>query len=205
MHSPRSAVFMNGASVSSTPIIYLARHATPDWHRTDIRYDVAPGPGLVPQGEAEAAQLGEFLRSVGVKRIVASPLVRTRRTAEIAGAIAGAHVAIDDAVREYSRDENDESVYARFFPSLRALFEETLTTGPIAIVTHGGPVRVMLERLGLDRDELWHYRRQFDHQNPLAPAAAWEITRPAPDQPWWMRMAFSPAPYVEYLPAVHYA
>lgn len=205
MSTPQRAVYMNGAAASNTPAIYLARHATPDWHRTDIRYDVAPGPELTPQGEAEAAQLGDFLRRVGVRRIVASPLVRTRATAEIAGAIAGAHVTIDEAVREYSREENDQSVYERIFPSLQALFEASAATGPVAIVTHGGPIRVLLERLGLDRDELWHYRRQFDHQNPLPPAAVWELTRPSADQPWQMRMVFSPTPYVEYLPAVHYA
>jgi hypothetical protein len=62
----------------------------------------------------------------------------------------------------------------------------------------------MLERLGANRDELWHYRRQFDHQNPLAPAAAWELTRADDEQPWQMRMVFSPTPYAEYLPAVHH-
>lgn len=205
MSTPPRAVYMNGASASVTPIVYLARHATPDWHRTDIRYDVAPGPDLVPQGEAEAAQLGDFLHRAGVTRIVASPLVRTRRTAEIAGAIAGAPVIIDDAVREYSREENDQLVYARFLPALSTLLAEAAFTGPVAIVTHGGPIRVMLENLGLDRNELWHYRRQFDHQNPLPPAAVWELTHPLPDQPWQMRMVFSPTPYVEYLPTVHYA
>lgn len=199
-----SAVLMNGASGSTSPVLYLARHATPDWHRTDIRYDIAPGPDLVPQGEAEAAQLGEFLRRAGVMRIVASPLVRTRRTAEIAGAIAGAPVEIDNAVTEYSNADNDQVVYARFGPRFETLFAEAAAHGPIAIVTHGGPVRVMLERLGLDRDELWHYRRQFDHQNPLAPAAAWELTRASAGQPWQMRMAFSPTPYSEYLPVVHH-
>ncbi len=198
------AILMNGATDFTSPVLYLARHATPDWNRTDIRYDVAPGPDLIPQGEAEAAQLGEFFRRAGVTHIVASPLVRTRRTAEIAAAIAGVPVTIDDAVREYSREENDQIVYERFHPRLHALFAEAAIKGPVAIITHGGPVRVMLERLGLDREELWHYRRQFDHQNPLAPAAAWALTRPAADQPWQMRVAFSPTPYVEYLPAVHY-
>ena len=203
MQTPQTAVLMNGAPVIDAPVIYLARHATPDWTRNDIRYDVPPGPDLVPQGEAEAAQLGEFLRRAGVTHLVASPLVRTRRTAEIAGAIAGATVVIDDAVTEYSHQDNDQIVYDRFWPRFETLFAETASS-PIAIVTHGGPVRVMLERLGLDRDHLWHYRRQFDHQNPLAPAAAWELTRTAAGQPWQMRMAFSPTPYVEYLPAVRY-
>lgn len=204
MIATQSAALMNGTPVMTAPVVYLARHATPDWNRKDIRYDVAPGPDLVPQGEAEAAQLGEFLRRAGVTRLVASPLVRTRRTAEIAGAIAGAPVEIDNAVTEYSHEDNDPIVYARFWPRFEALFAEAAAHGPIAIVTHGGPVRVMLERLGANRDELWHYRRQFDHQNPLAPAAAWELTRASADQPWQMRMAFSPTPYVEYLPAVHH-
>jgi len=197
-----SNVLMNGSSVATPPVLYLARHATPDWNRKDIRYDVAPGPDLIPQGEEEAAQLGVFLRDAGVTRIVASPLVRTHRTAQIAGAIAEAPVTIDEAVREYSREENDQIVFDRFHSRLAALFREAANQGPIAIVTHGGPVRVLLERFGIDRDQLWHYRRQFDHQNPLAPAAAWELTRAAPDAAWHMRLAFSPTPFAEYLPAV---
>jgi broad specificity phosphatase PhoE len=205
MIAAHSAVYMNGRSDPTSPVLYLARHATPDWHRTDIRYDIVPGPDLVAQGEAEAARLGEFLRRAGVTRIIASPLVRAHRTAEIAGAIAGAHVTIDEAVREYSHEENDQIVYDRFLPQFDAIFKAAAETGPIAIVTHGGPARVMLDRLGLDHAELWHYRRQFDHQNPLPPAGAWEVTRPAADQPWQMRFAFSPTPYVEYLPTVHHA
>ena len=66
----------------TTPIIYLARHATPDWSRTDLPYHLLPGPPLVPQGEAEAAELGRFLREAGVSRLYTSPLERARRTAE---------------------------------------------------------------------------------------------------------------------------
>lgn len=185
-------------------VIYLARHATPDWNRRDIRYDVVPGPDLVPQGEAEAAQLGEFLRSAGVTRIYASPLVRTHRTAEIAGAIAGAQVTVEEAIREMMREENDDGVFARCFPLLEMLINDTPPNRPLALVTHGGPVRVMLERLGLPSDEIWHYRRQFDHQNPLPPAAAWELTRPATGSTWSMRFAFSPTPYTEYSPSTRY-
>lgn len=203
MESPKSAVFLNGAPVLPQPVLYLARHATPDWNRKDIRYDIPPGPDLVAQGEQEATRLGDFLRDAGVRRIFASPLVRTRRTAEIAGAIAGASVTIDDAIREYTREENDQLVYERLLPRVETLFAEAIAAGPIAIVTHGGPVRVMLERLGLGSDELWHYRRQFDHQNPLPPAAAWKLTQG--NNAWRMDFAFSPTPYTDYLPAVSYA
>ncbi|MEJ5249369.1 histidine phosphatase family protein [Caldilinea sp.] len=190
---------------SSRPVtIYLARHATPDWNRKDIRYDVAPGPDLIPQGEQEAEKLGEFLRNAGVTRIIASPLVRTRRTAEIASAVAGIPVTVEEAVREYSREENDDVVFARFLPALEAAAALAGQEGPVAIVTHGGPIRVMLERFGADPDLLWHYRRQFDHQNPLPPAAAWELTRRCSDQPWGMRLAFAPTPFVEHSSVVSY-
>lgn len=204
MDSTKAAALINGAPDPTSPLIYLARHATPDWNRKDIRYDIPPGPDLIAQGEEEAARLGEFLRSAGVRRIVASPLVRTRRTAESAGSIAGASIAIDDAVREYTCEENDQLVYERLLPRVETLIAEAAATGPIAIVTHGGPVRVMLERLGLDHDELWHYRRQFDHQNPMPPAAAWTLTRTG-NAGWRMHFAFSPTPFTEYLPAVSYA
>ncbi|MFN3332154.1 MAG: histidine phosphatase family protein, partial [Caldilinea sp.] len=98
MFATRSTVLINSAHALTAPVIYLARHATPDWNRKDIRYDVAPGPDLVPQGEEEAIKLGEFLHAVGVTQIVASPLVRTQRTAEIAGAVAGIPVVIDATV-----------------------------------------------------------------------------------------------------------
>jgi len=193
----QNAAHMNGAPVLNTPPIYLARHATPDWSRKDIRYDVEPGPDLIRQGEEEAAKLGEFLRTAGVTCIYASPLVRTRRTAEIAGAVAGIPVVINNAVREYTREENDQLVFARLQPILDELTQRASAEGPFAIVTHGGPVRVMLERLGVDRDELWHYRRQFDHQNPLPPAAAWELTHVG-NKVWQMRLAFSPTPFTAY-------
>ena len=37
--------------------------------RTDIRYDIPPGPPLTAQGEAEASKLGEFLKNAGVSKI----------------------------------------------------------------------------------------------------------------------------------------
>ena len=57
---------------------------------------------------------------------------------------------------------------------------------------------------GLPSAEIWHYRRQFDHQNPLPPAAAWEVTRPSAGGDWSMRLAFSPTPFTDYLPATRY-
>src|SRR5512139_431240 len=101
----------NGMLSWRQPIVFLARHGTPDWNMTSIRYDIPPGPPLVPQGEEEAAKLGKFLKSQNVQLVYASPLVRARRTAEIAAEIAGAQIEVVDAVAEYRREENDAQVF----------------------------------------------------------------------------------------------
>ena len=190
--------------MSNTPTIYLARHATPDWDRKDIRYDAPPGPPLVAQGEDEAAQLGELFRQAGVHLIYVSPYLRTLRTAEIAAEVAGAPVSVSEALSEYTREDNDSIVYARLAPFFDSAWEDAKTMGPVAMITHGGPVRVLLEKLGASQDHLWHYRRQFDHQNPIPPAGAWAITRPPNPGAWQVRLAFAPCTYTEYLPEIVY-
>ncbi len=155
-------ISLNGANGMLTwrqPVVFLARHGTPDWNMPGIRYDIPPGPPLVPQGEEEAAKLGKFLKSQSVQLIYASPLVRARRTAEIAAEIAGVQVEVVDAVAEYRREENDAQVFARFNPVFLRAWAEAAQYGPVAIVSHGGPVRVMLENLGGIPDVLWHYRQ----------------------------------------------
>jgi broad specificity phosphatase PhoE len=183
-----------------SPVVYLARHGTPEWNVPGLRYDIPPGPPLVAQGEEEAAKLGEFLKSSGVRKVYASPLVRALRTAEIAAAVAGLPVEVVDAAAEYRREEDDAAVFARFNPFFLRAWGEAAAAGPIAIVSHGGPVRVMLERLGVLPDAIWHYRRQFDHQNPLPPAGAWRISNDGPPGAWQLELQFAPQEVVPYLP-----
>ncbi|MBK8049248.1 MAG: histidine phosphatase family protein [Anaerolineales bacterium] len=186
------------------PTVYLARHGTPDWNMREIRYDIPPGPPLVPQGETEAGKLGEFLRDQGICKVYASPLVRAHRTAEIAAAHSKLPVTVLEGVAEMRRDESDEQVYQRFNPVFERVWAEAQTHGPIVIVSHGGPVRVMLDRLGIQTDFVWHYRRQFDSQNPLPPAGAWAVTRSPELGLWEAKLVFAPVPFTDYLPAVQY-
>jgi broad specificity phosphatase PhoE len=69
---------------STLPAVYLARHGETEWSvsgrhtgRTDIP--------LTERGERNARRLGERLRSIEFVRVVTSPLVRARRTCELAG------------------------------------------------------------------------------------------------------------------------
>jgi broad specificity phosphatase PhoE len=64
--------------------LWLARHGETEWSlagRHTGRTDVP----LTPEGERQAHALGERLRGVGFALVLASPLERAQRTAELAG------------------------------------------------------------------------------------------------------------------------
>jgi probable phosphoglycerate mutase len=181
-------------------ILYLIRHATPDWSRTDIRYDVPPGPPLTAQGEAEAKQLGEFLKTKNIAHIYASPLERTTRTAQIAASALGLEVEIAPDLAEWERGELEANVLTRIRAFLDEALDESETLGPIGLVTHGGPIRILLAALGLDRAELDHYRRTFDRDNPVPPAGVWRITRNQDGHIEKPELIFTPQPYAPFVP-----
>ena len=63
--------------------ILLARHGETKWN-AEGRYQGQVDVPLSEVGEAQARQLGERLREVRIDRAVSSPLLRARRTAELA-------------------------------------------------------------------------------------------------------------------------
>jgi len=173
-------------------IVYLIRHATPDWSRKDLVYYLPPGPPLTSQGEAEAEALGAFLCEAGVIRLHASPLERALRTAQIAAQVAGAQVQVDERLMELQPEEAHETVRSRMWAGLEALQAHNGHGQPLGLVTHGGTIDVMLQMLGMPEREVYGYRR-FDHSNPIPPAGAWRAWRESSDEPWQLRLVFSPA------------
>lgn len=184
--------------------IFLARHATPDWSRTDIRYDIPPGPPLTEQGEREARQLGRFLREAGVQKLYASPMERTRRTAELAADVAEADHVEASEIGEWQRGENDATVLGRMLPFFERALAESDDEGPLAFVSHGGPIRILLEHLQLEKAQIDFYRKQFDRDNPLPPAGVWQLTRTTPDAAWRFELVFTPQPFRPYEPQTVY-
>ena len=70
--------------MSNLPTIYLARHGETEWAlngrhtgRTDIP--------LTAKGESDARKIGSRLAALSFSRVFCSPLLRARRTAELAG------------------------------------------------------------------------------------------------------------------------
>ena len=121
-------------SQQAFPTIYLVRHATPDWSRTDIPYHIPPGPPLTAQGEAEAAKLGDFLRDMQASQILCSPLARCLRTAEIAAETAGIPHAIDNRLAEVLPQEKPADVLARIWPAWVHVGELCLQAGPVVLL-----------------------------------------------------------------------
>ena len=176
----------------SKPTIYLARHATPDWSRTDIRYDMPPGPPLTAQGEAEAEKLGAFLAANRVTQIFASPLERTQCTAAIAAQSLNAMASIEtvDAIAEWQHGEDETLVLARIHTFWEELAARSGNNGPVALVSHGGPIRLLLEKLSGDPERIGEYLPRFDHHNPLPPAGAWRAQR-QDDGSWEVDLVFT--------------
>lgn len=190
-----AAIAMPRDSELRPAIVHLARHATPDWSRKDIRYDIPPGPPLTEQGEAEARLLGAYLRDQGVARVYASPLERTRRTAELVGHALDLRPIEEPAIAEWRRDEPETVVRDRFREAWERAAAESLDLGPVAMVTHGGPIRALLAALGMAEAELGHYRAQFDNRNPMPPAGVWSTVRERGSDRWRMTLSFAPVPF----------
>lgn len=175
------------------PCLYFIRHASPDWGRTDIPYLIPPGPPLSPKGEKEAEALATFLKAQGVVKLYHSPFERTARTAKIASSINQIPCIEEVGLSEWhAADEAENLVGKRMLSVLSQIERESMLIGPIGLVSHGGPVAVLLRELGMDMEELASYKKQFDHSNPLPPAGAWEAEWNREKRSWNLNLKFIP-------------
>ena len=72
------------STTPTLPVVYLARHGETEWSRSG-RHTGRTDLPLTPIGEQAARKLGDRLRPVTFDRVFTSPLIRARRTAELAG------------------------------------------------------------------------------------------------------------------------
>ncbi len=169
--------------------IYLARHATPDRTRYDIPYHILPGPDLTPRGQQEAMELGNFLREAKVGHVLSSPFERARRTAEIACRLAGAPLENNPDLSERQPTEYEALLVERMQRAFRLGAEISAARGPLAIISHGAPIMVLLRSLGLP-GRIIENCRIYDNRNMVPMAGAWWVERD--DGELNMRLAFAP-------------
>lgn len=79
---------------------YGLRHGATDWNREGLFQGRTDNP-LNDDGLRQAHEAGDMLRGAGISRIVASPLVRAARTAEIIAAAISVPLAIDGGIIEF--------------------------------------------------------------------------------------------------------
>ena len=173
--------------------IFLLRHASPNLSRRDIPYDIHPGPELLPKGEKEAAALAEFLKPEGLAKLYYSPFERSARTARIVADANGIPAFEELSLAEWRfAAEPEADVRRRMLLLFERVALESGQIGPIGLVSHGGPIAVLLEDLGLGKDGLAPYRTRFDTTNPLPPAGAWKAVREDGDARWDLQLVFTP-------------
>ena len=157
-------------------VIYLVRHATPDWNNYQLPYHLPPGPPLSAQCLQEAEELGQYLLSTRPHRLITSPFERCLKTAQIISEITEAQVEVAPGIGEVQPGETEENLRIRVGQVLEEALEAPDHLGPIVLVTHGSPVASLLSLLGMGADDLRSHRT-FDHGNPVPPAGAWRAVR----------------------------
>ena len=89
-------------------------------------------------------------------------------------------------------DEPENRVRLRMVSVFRQAARESVEGGPSGLVSHGGPIALLLLELGIPKKELAKYRTLFDTTNPLPPAGAWQVEKDDGQAGWRFEMVFRP-------------
>ncbi len=159
--------------------LLLARHGQSEWQLRTRDGDL--DSPLTALGEAQAHRLGEYLAAAddSITAIVASPLQRARRTAEIVASYLALPVAVEPDFREFEDWDDgwaplavsmwDMSPatptlalgYSRFRARVLAALQRTVeayadTAAQLLLVTHAGTIGAQVRiLLGSDTPRLW--------------------------------------------------
>lgn len=166
--------------------LYLIRHAAPD-RSAGVPYQIHPGPPLTAIGEREAAQTGAWLRDREIEQLLSSPFTRTRATAEAIARELDLPLALTEALREGAPGEKMDQIRARMAELLAQLDDSALQC--VALVSHGAPIRALLEYTTGDRLDLKPH--VYDFGNCAPTAGVWHGRRG--DNCWLWELAFRPA------------
>ncbi|MDB5308315.1 MAG: putative phosphoglycerate mutase family protein [Gemmataceae bacterium] len=93
------------------PLIYLARHGETEWSLAGRHTGLTDIP-LTDRGERNARRLGDRLAGIAFARVFTSPLIRARRTCELAGF--GGVAEVDPDLVEWDYGEVEGITTAEF-------------------------------------------------------------------------------------------
>lgn len=173
--------------------LYIVRHGHPQ-QNTGLAYDRPPGPPLSEIGRAEARLAGIYLAGRGVQCLYASPLERAQGTAHAIAGETGLPIITEPALAEHRHEETFDAVKERIRELLARL--EQGTAPVVALVSHGSPIKAMLQILSREQIDLT--RHIYPNGNPVPTAGIWHARQDA--QGWSLDLVFKP---VVATPAAH--
>ncbi len=131
---------------AQTTTLVLVRHGETDWNREGRIMGTADIP-LNEAGRSQARAAGAFVASFKPDRIVASPLLRARQTAETVAEAAGASLHFDERLVEVRFGDWQGRDYAELAGDERAV---AFLTDPVNNRTPGGETIVDVKQRGLE-------------------------------------------------------
>ena len=123
-------------------MILWVRHGQSTWNAMDRMQGHELSPPLTDLGREQAALAAEALVDRGVVRVLSSPAVRARQTADIIAARLGLEVVEEPLLLEKGLDEDKANVLAR----IRELLVHDLPDTTVA-VSHGDVIGYAVEML----------------------------------------------------------
>ena len=130
-------------------MILWVRHGQSTWNVIDRMQGHELSPPLTDLGRQQAAQAAELLADRDVVRILSSPAVRARQTADIIAERLGLEVVEEPLLLEKGLEENYTSVLVR----VQQLLERDLPRNTVA-VSHGDTIGLAVGLLSGQRPEL---------------------------------------------------
>ena len=130
-------------------MILWVRHGQSTWNVIDRMQGQAAHPPLTELGREQAGQVAENLANRGVTRVLSSPAVRARETADIIADRLGLVATVEPLLLELGLDEPIEEVLTRI-----QHFLALELPGNVVAVSHGDPIGLAVGMLSGQKPEL---------------------------------------------------
>jgi probable phosphoglycerate mutase len=175
---------------------WFLRHGETDWNAQGLSQGRTDIP-LNSVGEAQAARAARTIQPLGIATIVASPLVRARRTAEVTAALLGLPVTLDADLAEVNfgaqeglpmGDWYDDWIAGTYTPdggetfaelrarAVRGINRAVALPAPVLVVAHGALFRALRQAAGLEANVRTPNALPLLMEPPVPGSTAWRIT-----------------------------
>jgi 2,3-bisphosphoglycerate-dependent phosphoglycerate mutase len=167
--------------------LFLVRHGQPE-PNSSVPYLIAPGPDLSERGRLEAYAAAAFLAAHAPQRCLMSPFARTTQTAEIISRQLKLPAETAADLAEHGPHEEFPAVRSRLTDLVQRLQHDPADR--LVLVTHGSPIRALLQALSEDRIDLSGH--VYQGGNPAPTCGIWHIDLRLPAAQR-CRLVFKPA------------